>query len=111
MSGQVNVSTEEQRLCYGNGRHPKPKALNRQQAVSEDRPEWYTTCSQPWRPLDDIQRVGALVKKHAIERPLNSDAKEMVKRPRSFIANSRCKTVIVQNRSSAVEAIRMMTST
>jgi hypothetical protein len=100
MSGQVNVSTEEQRLCYGNGRHPKPKALNRQQAVSEDRPEWYTTCSQPWRSLDDIQRVGVLVKKHAIERPLNSDAKEMVKRPKVL----HCKFPL-QNNNSAVQKL------
>jgi hypothetical protein len=61
--------------------------------------------------LEDVERVGALVQEQPIGMPLHNDAEEVVKRPRSFIANSHWRAEIVRHRSSVLEAIRIMSST
>jgi hypothetical protein len=40
-----------------------------------------TTYSQPWRTLDDVHRVGAMVEEQPTWTVLDGDAEEVLKRP------------------------------
>lgn len=56
--------------------------MNRQQAWLEGRRSGTRLVVSHGSSFDDIQCVGALVKKQAIRTSLNGDAKEMVKLPK-----------------------------